>query len=85
MKNKQNFSATKQIFQSYYIFEKYLQPNAQTVFFRQDGDTKLNKFIAEKLWRLDVSKAIEQNVNTENHTIQKGLNMRHSKADIRFF
>ena len=38
----------KQIFQSYYIFEKYLQPNAQTVFFRQDGDTKLNKFIAEK-------------------------------------
>ena len=25
-----------------------MQPNAQTVFFRQDGDTKLNKFIAEK-------------------------------------
>ena len=38
----------KQIFQSYYIFEKYLQPHQQTVFFRQDGQTKLNEFIVEK-------------------------------------
>ena len=43
------------------------------------------KYISEKLWRLDVAWAIENNVREENKELAKGLNMKHSKSDIRLF
>ena len=43
------------------------------------------KYISEKLWRLDVAWAIENNVRQENKELAKNLNMKHSKSDIRLF
>ena len=41
--------------------------------------------MAEKLWRMDTSKAIETYVRTQNRELKEELNVHHSKSDIKLF
>ena len=41
--------------------------------------------MAEKLWRLDVQRQVENFVVNKNSDIKDDLDLRHSRSDIKFF
>jgi hypothetical protein len=41
--------------------------------------------MAEKLWWLDVSAKIDAYVQDKNQNMREGLNLKHSRSDIKFF
>ena len=46
---------------------------------------KFELYMAEKLWRMDVSKQIEIFVRTQNRELKEELDVKHNKGDIKLF
>ena len=46
---------------------------------------RLDKLMAEKLWRLDTSRQIENYIHSRNQSMREDLDLRHSKSDIKLF